>query len=379
MLSDKDFIDKVWSKYEVYANKQEIKKDKFFIGKLYKNAHNMLILKTCALFMLVIAVTTLIGGGTYAGVKYVVEKEEYNEIRLDEEGYRISYFSGKIDNINGFDSQDEIRYKKIDNYEEYIKFYQEFSDIPEMTENDFKEYFLLIILSSANRKGLYIDNMGNTEDTLKINIRSDNGDNFIDICTKVSKNMEREKIEIIYLENKPNMSNYINLNNVPHNYTKEQAIKDGCIVLDNGKFLTDPDGIKNFMKKTENGVNDNIRIAQYNTYIFLSGHEKNENGAIILDIEFKDGKYIVCEDYSRTFSEHENGKECSCIDENFKELGHKYYFISTQKIEYISEWKENGKMRFCFGDGSLADEEYILYETCENPLITGIRTILVKH
>ena len=155
------------------------------------------------------------------------------------------------------------------------------------------------------------------------------------------------------------MSNYVDLNDIPYNYTKEQAIKDGCIVLENGRFVTDKNGIKDFIDRTQNGINDNIRIVQYGGYYFLSGHENNLDGAFIIDIEFKNGKYIICQDYSRTILEEENNENCKCYEcygrykEDFKRLGHKDYDIYDIVVcEYQVGYG------YLLPDGCVADEVY---------------------
>lgn len=362
MLNEKDFIEKVWSKYEIYSTKENLKKNKFFEGNLYKNTHFMLVLKTCALSFMVIAFTVAFTGGVYAGVKYVIDKNNYSEKVIEKEdmdfvGYFTSLKAGALE------YQDGIEYQIIDNYQKYLEV-KAFVNIPDMSENDFNEYFLVFILPGEGRADLQIRDMETTEDTLKINVETREGsdnvfDEYIRLCTKISNDMKREKIEIVYLSDKPNMSNYVNLNDIPYNYTKEQAIKDGCIVLENGGFITDKNGIKAFIERTQNGINDNIRIVQYGGYYYhyLSEYEKNLDGALIIDIEFKNGKYIICEDYSRTILEkekNENYKSYDRYEEDFKRLGYKGYGIYDV---IVCEYQEGGYGRL-LPDGRVADEVY---------------------
>lgn len=377
MLNDKDFIDRVWNKYEIYSTKEKLKKNKFFAGNLYKNAHFMLVLKTCALSLMLIAFTAVLTGGAYAGVKYVVDKKNYEEKVIEKEemdfvGYVTSLKAGALE------YQDGIEYQIIDNYQKYLEV-KKFVNIPDMSENDFNEYFLVFILPRYGRANLHIKDMETTEDTLKINVETREGsdnvfDEYIKLCTKISNDMKREKIEIVYLSNKPNMSNYADLNDIPYDYTKEQAIEDGCVILENGKFVTDKNGIKDFIDRTQNGINDNIRIVQYGGYYFLSEHEKNLDGAYIIDIEFKNGKYIVCQDYSRTISKEDTNENCDHLDKDFKIYNHKKYDIYDI---FVCQYEEGPLLQ----DGSMANEEYFLGKKTNTSLYEygGNYCILVKY
>lgn len=353
-----------------------LKNTKRTIKNLNKDSRIVEVIKKLIITLIGIMILT---SGVYAGVKYVVDKKNYSEKVIEKEdmdfvGYFTSLKAGALE------YQDGIEYQIIDNYQKYLEV-KEFVNIPDMSENDFNEYFLVFILPGYGRADLRIRDMETTEDTLKINVETREGSNnrydeYVNLCTKVSNDMKREKIEVVYLNNKPNMSNYAKLDDVPYDYKKEQAIEDGCVVLDNGRFVTDKNGIKNFISRTQSGKNDNIRIVQYHGY-FLSDHEKNLDGAFIIDIEFKNGKYIICQDYSRTIPKEENNENCKCMDINdFRKNGHREYMLFDM---FVNCGTENEYGRYCLADGTLADEVYIVGEIKTNGKYSSYPILGVKN
>lgn len=352
MLSDREFIDRVWSKYEVYSTKENLKRNKFFMGNLYKNSHVMLFLKTCALSLLVVAVTAVMAGGVYAGFKYVVEKKDYSAVenvleRTEESKYNYLISGQSFVNNSDLTLEEGIRYKKIDTYDDYSVFNKEFKNMPKMVEEDFKEEFLVVFLGGVNRQGMYIDSIETTEDTLIFNIRKNIDNNTFDICAKVSREKEREKIKIDFHYQMPNMIGYVGIDDLPYDYTKEQAIEEGCVVLLGGhgekeysEYVFGKEKLERFIEDSKNGINGNIRITEYETSWRHRGYDTNPNGANILDIEFKDGKYIVCMDMIRTIinpeqydEEPDDYKWCFISDE-FEvlvdnEQGYVYYSLDS--------------------------------------------------
>lgn len=296
MLSEKDFCDRVWKKYEACVKKDSSKKNVFFGRDLYRNAHLVLCLKTCSLFLLAVVFTALLTGGVYAGVKYVVNKDDYvyRELERKETGHDGFGFDLNCPNRDYYNPpmnyRDGITYKKINDYEEYLIFNNEFDNIPEMTQSDFDDYFLMIFLAATNPDmyGLYVDTIEIVDDVLEIGISKEYENNERgEVCIKIPREKEREKIKVWFRGERPNMTNYVDMDDLPSEYSKEQAIEDGCVVIEDYTFLSEPNALREFIKRTEGGTNDNIRIVQYKKEILRGKTE-------VTDIEYEDGKYIVC-------------------------------------------------------------------------------------
>lgn len=322
MLSEKEFIEKVWSKYEVYSTKESMKKSKFFAGNLYKNTHFMLVLKTCALSFMMIVFTVALTGGVYAGIKNIVKNkiefvEEDAEIR-DENSLGYSYIEGMEYLI-----EPEIYYKKINSYEEYLNYKNTYSNFIDMDVNEFENYFLLVFLASRYYKyGLYVDYVGIKDDTIYVDLgKKEYKDNPI-VFVKLNRENDRKNVEVNFLENEPIMTNYVARDELPKDYTLVNAVEDNCVVLKSStevygkELLSKENKLKEFAERTKKGVNDNIRIVEDSYY-----------GLIITDIEFRDGEYIICEDRSHMYIPYENERV-------------RLYFVS-EKIEVKEEtWKD---------------------------------------
>ena len=283
MIKEESFINDVWNKYDYYN--QSKNKDKFFTKHLYKNTDYLLSLKTLSSFLVIIIVTV---GMAYAGIAV------YNFIQTTtntdfKKNYNYDYNQDMI-------CQNGLYYKKITNYNDYIVCKNRWDNLVEMSQDDFKDNFMVIIAGeNYNTTNLNIYEITADDNTTYIKLKKVESDTINTVVSaKISNELYRENISI---ENTPeiaNVSGLQKLEDLPRDYSKEQAIKDGCFVIENNMVISNtPNEMDTFIKNSENGNNGSIRIATY----FNSNLE-------ICDIEYKDGKYIVCQDATRD----ENGK-----------------------------------------------------------------------
>ena len=79
---------------------------------------------------------------------------------------------------------------------------ERFGNIIEITEEDFKDYFVLVIvLENYEEAGTYISNIGSDNDNLYIELKKYGENEEFDInnnvlSTKISKEQDRENVEI---------------------------------------------------------------------------------------------------------------------------------------------------------------------------------------
>lgn len=113
-------------------------------------------------------------------------------------------------------------------------------------------------------------------ETMEINIPSLN-ENIAEF-----KNIEITDINPKNKKEYPNMSSkYNSKEDLPEDYTKEQAKKDGCIVIENGEIVSeDKNALQNFI---DSKSNDAIRICRFSIYGMVS----------IVDLEYENGKYYL--------------------------------------------------------------------------------------
>lgn len=280
MLKEDDFINDIWKKHDEYNRTRN--KDKFFLKHLYRNTENLLTLKS--LLTLVIAIIAT-AGATYAGVityNYIT-KETYTDFK---ENPNYDYSQDMI-------YQNNFYYKKVMTYEEYEKCKEVWNDLVEMNEEDFNDNFVVIVaVENTSMLGLTVSDVSADDTTLYIKFKKDENEDYDKTVTsiKISKNLDRDIIKIEKVEKNIDYTDYERLEDLPHNYSKEQAIKDNCFVLENNEIISsNKEQLNEFVDNARNGINSFIRIVSY-----------FDEQVKIKDLEYKDGEYILVSDDSRT-------------------------------------------------------------------------------
>lgn len=314
MLDENRFIEEVWKKYEIETRVK--KKDEFYEKKQYKTTNNKLLLKTVASFLLVITITVSAIGGTYAVVQnYIEEKIEQEKTEWTETAY---YFNYDDDNFIR-NNKDSIDYGLIETYEEYMEYKEKniWENMPEMTEEDFKDNFLIVIVTDhLYRAGIYISDITETEDTLEIEVRTNDEkeDMTTIVFSKLSKDKYKENIVVNYIYETPVMEGYTDIDELPREYKIEDAIEEGCVVIKDYEFYSGEDKFYEFLEKAENGENVQLRV-----YSNFEGSQID-----VTDVEYRDGKYIG---------------ECRMLKDDDQE-GMKWYIVGD-KITILDGWSKS--------------------------------------
>ena len=280
MLKEDDFINDIWKKHDEYNRTRN--KDKFFLKHLYRNTENLLTLKS--LLTLVIAIIAT-AGATYAGfITYnYITKETYTDFKQNP---NYDYSQDMI-------YQNNFYYKKVMSYEEYEKCKGVWNDLVGMNEEDFNDNFVVIVaVENTSMLGLTVSDVSANDTTLYIKFKKDENEDYNKTVTsiKISKNLDRDIIKIEKVEKNIDYTDYERLEDLPHNYSKEQAIKDNCFVLENNEIISsNAEQLNEFIDNARNGINSFIRIVSY-----------FDEQVKIKDLEYKDGEYILVSDDSRT-------------------------------------------------------------------------------
>lgn len=192
----------------------------------------------------------------------------------------------------------EFYYKKITNFNDYLKYKEKMNNLIEMTEEDFKDNFLLIITSeSSYMPGIYVYDMNADDNTLYIEIdRSNNDEEKREVLSvKISNKLDREHINIDRMRIIPKSDDYVPLEELPKDYSKEQAILDNCVVVHNSEVISNNKSrIEEFVENTRNNKEDFIRIVRTQEYPGFSNYNM-----CIFDIQYKNNEYITYIDQSR--------------------------------------------------------------------------------
>ena len=274
MLSDTSYINAVWNKYDDYCSGKI--QDDFFEKRVYREETNEnRFLKAVAMFIITVLTTI---GVVYAGI--VIYNNFKNKTAYINFNNSLISQEWVDENMKNSAEEQHIYYASIKTYEEYIKYKEKIGNLEEFTEEDFNNNFVVIICGAEiNVESLETDN-----DTLYIN--------FMSSFTKGEQNVHellvpneqyRENIKLVRKYDKSEFVN-IAIEDIPSDYTKEQAIADGFVVTENNKIISNNENdIYDFIEKSKNGENCFIRFVVYNA----------ENNKIeITDLEYKDGKYL---------------------------------------------------------------------------------------
>lgn len=182
--------------------------------------------------------------------------------------------------------------------------------------------FTLLFGSNSEKVGneIIVDAPKLNEETAKINNLE-----FTDIDLKLT---QKE------LERTPDMSSkYMKKEDLNDKYSKEDAIKDNCFVVDKGVVISnDKEQLDKFMEDCNNGKNGVIRVYTVHSLEWVS----------IMDIEFTNGIFYV-EEYSLLGKKNIDGNFYGTTqmikDKNEEDKTYSYTLIGENNIVYICKIK----------------------------------------
>lgn len=308
MMSDDAFVNEVWKKYNNYINLNV--QEQFFKKHQYKNIEMKRKISTAVGFILGTIATT---GVVYAGIAMhdFIQKDTKTDFSKNP-GYQ--YYQNML-------YSDGIYYKRIYNYDEYLKATEIWDNLVEMNEKDFQESFILIIAGqNYETTSLYISDIYVKNNTTYVELKRKDkwSPNTTVISAKVSKNLDCENIKINNLPNVVSTTGkYKGLSEITMEYSIEQALEDGCFVIENNEIKSDyKKQLDDFIEKKENGV---LRIYNCGKGYFNISDIQYNNGVININ--------------ARTFNLTDNK-----IDDIIYNTGSKIIkkgFLKNQYIDYI--------------------------------------------
>ena len=233
-------------------------------------------------------------------------------------------------------------YKKITNFSDYLKYKEKMSNLIEMTEEDFKDNFLLIIIStSPYMPGIYVSNIETDDNILYVEIDRDNERERQKeiLSVKISNELDREYINVDRMKKIPKSDDYVPLEELPKDYSKEQAILDNCVVIYNSEVISNNKlRIEEFVENTNNNKEDFIRIVRV--------QDKIDYSMSIFDIQYIDNEYRVYLDQTRCNDEEIQGY----IYNTYSKIELSSYNMNEKltKIELTNDFKEKLCVGFYF-------------------------------
>lgn len=280
MLEETKYIDEIWNRYNEYMS-GNIKND-FYETRVYNKENNMeKLLRTVAMFIFTIITTV---GVVYAGIaiynnyiKHSVSSEYSMHVEKDWVKENMKY------------SEDvKAYYSVIEDYQEYLKYKDKFKDMTTLKEEDFIDNFVVLVCVDLSEKNkMDVKNIVLEDEFLYIEFKSDSKDKKAKTLHTLvlSNDQYRNEIKLRKVWDN-NVNDNIPLEKLDVNYSLNQAIKDGCIVFNNGKLVSENENkIYEFVEKSQKGEECFIRIVEY--------YESNEI-IKIQDIQYNCEKYLYC-------------------------------------------------------------------------------------
>lgn len=249
-------------------------------------------IKFCITSLASVAIIIMATGVYATVVTYNNKKEiEQKQTSRNQNTNTENYYEWDKDMIY----DDDMFYKKITEYSEYLRIKEKWTDIVDMTQADFQNEFIIILMT---RKNTYISDVYCDENTTFIEISRDSNDKSDKedkslISTRISNDLLREKIDLKINPDIDGMKGTKKLKDITSKYSKEEAISDGCFVISNLEIISNnKEQLDDFIKHTSNNNEESsIRIVKY----------YEENYIFVCDIVYKNGIYELCNYNPETF------------------------------------------------------------------------------
>lgn len=285
--------------------------------------------------IIIICATILMTGIAYAGVviynEYIKKQEQIQSRGLFDLGDGITtYEIDLMANDMIWNEESRLYHKLISNKEAYEKYKSRVSELPEVSEINFDENFIVIIANENVRqmheKDITIYNVIADENNTHIIMKQKENPNYNNEnniwYAIIDKSLLRENADVTIENKEIDTRNFTKAKALPKDYSIENAIQDGCIVFENNKIKSNNiDLLDKFIETTVKGENAFIRV-----YTAQNNNRLDETR--IKDVEYYNGIYYVS-DYSLKGNEKSYFNSfTNKLTKRQTSLGTQYYWLS---------------------------------------------------
>ncbi len=262
-----------------------------------KNMNENKLLKIVATLVITIVGTMgIVLAGTQIYNTYIKKDDDINLRGLfrNENGW----YSDEITAGMSYDKESNMYYKIIADEEKYKECKEKVNELPESSEIDFNKNFLLLIthgevsLINSWENDLTVVEITADENNTIVKLAPKENPDFnklrTEICVVVDKTLLRETIKIEKDSSSLRIEGITPIEDITEEYTKEQAINDGCMVLEAIKqgdiYLNESTiisenkyALDELIEKGKKGIDSSLRICDYAAYGVLQ----------IIDIQYR--------------------------------------------------------------------------------------------
>lgn len=239
--------------------------------KKEKKINKMRFLKMVAsILIVIIGAAGVVLASTTIYNKYIKENREVN-IKGTYDPNEMTALERTME----LDRENNIYYKVVTDAETYKRYKDVINLLPEIEEINFEENFIIIIPyyrgGSLNRVDWTISEVTADANVTYINLEQKENPNYDEnnfaLFAIVNKELLRDQYKLNAETPYIRIQGTVNIEDLPKDYSLEDAINDGCFVVDDeGKVLSnDIYEIDKFIENAENGIESQIRIYIYRT------------------------------------------------------------------------------------------------------------------
>lgn len=220
--------------------------------------------------------------------------------------YKVSdgWYSDEISAGMNYDKKSNMYYKIIAEEDTYKEYEEKVSELPRSTEIEFDNNFFMLIthgevsVSNLYEKDLTISEITADETTTYISLKPKENPDYNKLRSSLyviaDKTLLRDNIIIEIDTSSFILKNNTPINELSANYSKEDAIKDGCMIVEGvknsetnnieGKVTSENKyALEELIENSKNGIESYVRL-----YI-----RRNKQVIEIYDIQYKNSIFII--------------------------------------------------------------------------------------
>lgn len=285
------------------------------------------------LFILIICSFVLLTGISYAGIRiyneFIKKQDEVLSRKLFDLGDgHTDYAINLMANDMVWNAKSKLYHRIIDNSIDYEKYKERIDEFPNIDEINFDENFVVIIanenIRQPHEKDLTIFDIEADENTTYIIMKQKDNPNY-DANSNiwyaiVDRTLLRKNVNVSIKQRDFNTRNFKDIKELPQDYSIENAIQDGCIVINNNRIISNNgEEIDKFVEDTDNDINSFIRVVQcYRDEFRIRDLEYYEGIYYLRDINLVDREKEFYNSYTNRLRKSNNkyGTEYSWESDN---------------------------------------------------------------
>lgn len=285
------------------------------------------------LFILIICSFVLLTGISYAGIKiyneFIKKQDEVLSRKLFDLGDgHTDYAINLMANDMVWNAKPKLYHRIIDNSMDYEKYKSRLEEFPNVDDINFDVNFVVIIanenIRQPHEKDLTIFDIEADENTTYIIMKQKDNPNYEANSNIwyaiVDRTLLRKNANVSIKQRDFNTRNFKDIKELPQDYSIENAIQDGCIVINNNRIISNNgEEIDKFVEDTDNDINSFIRVVQcYRDEFRIRDLEYYEGIYYLRDINLVDREKEFYNSYTNRLRKSNNkyGTEYSWESDN---------------------------------------------------------------